>query len=151
MTWLRPRRQTLRVRLLTPLLALGLLGCAANPPPYAPVRDVRYTALGHDPFWLLTIGDESMVLTLGEAGGRADGGLGSFSYPRVLPRTENGVQIWESSADGTAVISIEARPGTCRGSGGMRYEHNVRVRLSGRELNGCGGRELGAREPGGLG
>ena len=135
----------MRVRFLSLSLAFGLLGCAATPSPYAPVRDVRYTALCHDPFWLLTIGDDSIVLTLGEGGGRADGALNSFSYPRVLPRTENGVQIWESAGDATAVISVEARPGSCMGSGNMRYEHNVRVRLSGRELSGCGGRELGER------
>jgi hypothetical protein len=65
-------------------------------------------------------------------------------YPRTLPRTVDGVRTWESG-DGTAVISIEAFPGPCEASRGTRYRDRVRVRLSGRELNGCGGPRLGGR------
>jgi uncharacterized membrane protein len=120
------------------LPALLLAGCASYQP-HAPVRDVQYSALGHDPFWLLTIGDDRIVLTLGEEGGRADGGLQTISYPRTLPRIVGGVRTWQAG-DGTGVINVEARPGACEGGGGRRYEHHVRVRLSGRELTGCGGR-----------
>ena len=120
--------------LLPPLLLLA--GCATwGERPYAPIENVRYTAIGHDPFWLATIGDESIVLTLGDEGGRADGALETWAYPRVLPRTLDGVTRWESG-DGAGVIAIEARPGPCAGSSGRRYEDHVRVTLSGRELAG---------------
>jgi uncharacterized membrane protein len=126
-------------------LALALSACAAGREPYAPVRDPVYTALGHDPFWLVTIGDDRMVLTLGPPGGRADGGLDSYAFPRVLPRTDGDVRRWES-ADGPATLTVEARPGPCEGSAGMRFEHHVRVTLSGRALTGCGGRQLAGRQ-----
>ena len=119
-------------------LALPLLfaACASAERPYAPVEDVRFTALGHDPFWMATVGDDSIVLTLGP-----EGALNEQRWPRTLPRTDGGVTRWESG-DGTAVISIEARPGPCTGSRGAVYEHHATVRLSGRELSGCGGRRL---------
>ena len=120
----------MRTLLIPAALAL-LAGCAAQQP-YAPVGEVRYAAAGHEPFWALSIGDDAIVLTTGP-------GLHGQRYPRVLPRTVNGVKSWESGS-GTAVISIEARPGTCSVGGYVRFEDQVRVRLSGRELNGCGGR-----------
>ena len=130
---------------MRPLLLVSLLifaGCAtSNRTPYAPVENVRYSALGENPFWMVTIGDDQIVLTLGDQGGRADGALESYAYPRTLPRTDGEFRTWESG-DGTAVITIQARPGPCMGSAGRRYEDHVRVRLSGRELIGCGGRPL---------
>lgn len=113
------------------LLPLLLAGCATTPQAYAPVSDVRYTAIGADPFWLLSIGDDRIVLRTASAEEDA-------VWPRPLPRTVDGARIWESS-DGTTAISIETRPGPCTGAGGQTYEDNVRVRLSGRELAGCGG------------
>jgi uncharacterized membrane protein len=118
---------------------LALAGCATTPQVHSPVRMVEYSAFGADPFWMVTIGDDRIVLTLGDEGGRADGALDSFAFPRVLPVTNGAVKTWES-VDGAAVISVQARPGPCTGSGERVYEHHVRVRLSGRELNGCGGR-----------
>ncbi len=140
------KQKGVSVKLFVPLLALPLLlaGCETNDQPYSPVEDVRYTALGHDPFWLVTIGDDRIVLTLGPEGGRADGALDSYAFPRVLPREENSVTRWES-ADGTSVITVEARPGPCAGSSGRRYADVVHVMLSGRELKGCGGRQLTGR------
>ena len=116
-------------------LALLLLpGCETAPQPYAPVRDVRYQALGADPFWALAIGDDRIVL-------RTGGQEGDAVWPRTLPRTEGAVRIWQSG-EGTNVIAVEARPGPCTGAGGQVYENHVTVRLSGRELTGCGGRLL---------
>ena len=129
-----------RSLIFLPLLALA--GCASEPRVYSPVGTVRYSALGHDPFWMVTIGDDRIVLTLGDEGGRADGALDSFSYPRTLPRTVGDVRTWQSGDGGTAAIGIEARRGPCTGSGGSVYQDRVRVRLSGRELTGCGGRLL---------
>lgn len=130
------------MRIALALLALpALAACQTGRAPYSPIDNVAYSALGHDPFWLLTIGDERIILTLGDEGGRADGALASYAYPRVLARHEGEFRTWES-ADGNAVIAVQARPGPCRGSGGRTFEDQVRVRLSGRELSGCGGRMI---------
>jgi uncharacterized membrane protein len=127
-----------------PLLPLLLLaGCeTSRSEPYAPVRDTRYAAIGHDPFWMATIGDDRIVLRLGHDGGEEAEEYDDVVYPRTLPRTVDGVTTWQSG-EGVQVITIEARPGPCTGSRRRRYEDRVRVRLSGRELDGCGGRLLG--------
>jgi uncharacterized membrane protein len=127
------------------LLAISLLvaACAADQP-YAPVRDVRYSALGEAPFWMVTIGDDKILLTLAPDGGGRRARLRSHAYPRVLPHSDGDIRRWESG-DGTAVIAVEARPGPCTASRGATYADHVRVRLSGRELQGCGGRLLSGR------
>ncbi|HEY0447024.1 MAG TPA: hypothetical protein VGD19_11285 [Allosphingosinicella sp.] len=129
---------------LLPFLCLA--GCAADsaPEPYSPVGSFAYGAISHDPFWMVAIGEDSIVLTLGPEGGRADGELTSVAYPRSLPREEGGVRRWQSG-EGTQVIAIEARPGPCT-TGGRSYEDRVRVKLSGRMLEGCGGRETGGSD-----
>jgi uncharacterized membrane protein len=121
------------------LLALG--GCAPGQQELAnPVGNFYYGAISHDPFWLLSIGDRSIMLTLGPDGGRADGGLVSHSFPRSMPVIKGETRLWESSS-GTQVITIETRPGPCR-TGDREYADSVRVSLSGRQMQGCGGREL---------
>jgi uncharacterized membrane protein len=125
---------------ILPLAAAVLVaGCATAPRAYSPVREVSYSAVGHDPFWSLAIGDDAIVLSLPPAPGSRE--ILSARYPRVLPRTVDGIRSWESG-EGTAVISVEARNGPCTGSRGTRYADSVRIRLSGRELQGCGGRLL---------
>ena len=127
---------------------LVLLFCAcwpvacegSRPEPYAPVQQVHYQAVGAEPFWTLAIGDDRIVLRIGSAEG------GGAVWPRVLPRIVDGVRTWESG-DGVRVIAVQARPGLCQTRTGQAYEDHVRVRLSGRELNGCGGR-LVRRGPG---
>jgi uncharacterized membrane protein len=100
---------------------------------------MRYAALGSEPFWMLAIGDDAIVLTLGpDTGAR---GLNEVAFQRVLPREEGGVRRWESG-EGTRVIGVEARPGPCRDRGGRIYEDKVTVTLSGRMLGGCGGRMI---------
>jgi uncharacterized membrane protein len=117
---------------MVPLLLLPLaLGCAATPRPYAPVDNVRYSALGAEPFWLLNIGDDRIVLR------RPD--HPDTSWPRTLPRTENGVRIWLSGEEGAA-IRVEARPGPCGSESGQVHADHVVVRVAGAELAGCGGR-----------
>ena len=130
-----PRRALL---LLAPLLLAG--GCATAPRPYNPVRQVHYSALGENPFWMVAIGDDRIVLRLsGENGAAAPEDL---IWPRTLPRIVDGASTWESG-EGTRVIAIESRPGPCTNARGQRYEDHVRVRLGGRELTGCGGRLFG--------
>ncbi|MDT9597420.1 hypothetical protein [Sphingosinicella rhizophila] len=117
----------------------SLAGCATSSTPYSPVRDASYSALGEDPFWMVAIGDDKIVLTLpADPGTRRS--LNSHIYPRVLPRTTGGVKRWESG-EGAAVITIEARPGPCA-TGGKEFEDRVRVTLSGRAFEGCGGRQI---------
>ena len=122
------------VRILLPLLAL--CGCETyRSEPYAPVENVRYSAIGENPFWMVTIGDDRIVLRIGDEAGEREDAV----WPRTLPRTVGGARIWESG-EGTQVIAIEARSGPCEGSRGQVYEDQVKVGLSGRELSGCGGR-----------
>ncbi|MEA3041135.1 MAG: hypothetical protein QOC65_624 [Sphingomonadales bacterium] len=124
----------------TPVLFMSLLlaaGCAPAQP-YAPVRQPHYTAIGAEPFWLLTVGAERIVLS----SGRESGGMRGRTYRRTGATLDKGVRRWEGG-DGTAVIAVEAWRRPCRGAGGAIYEDEVRVRLSGRELNGCGGRLVG--------
>ena len=128
---------------LLPLLLLA--GCQTDGRPYSPVENVRYSAIGQDPFWMVTIGDDRIVLTFGPDPGAAPGELRSHEFPRTLPRTVDGVRTWQSG-EGTQVISIEAAPGPCADTRGRRYEDRVRVRLSGRELSGCGGPWLDAQQ-----
>jgi len=125
-----------------PILALVLAcaGCAGAGQLHAPVKNAKYGAISHDPFWLVSVGDDRIVLTSGSVGGAADGGLNSYAYPRVLPRTVNGVKRWDAGA-GTNVLSLEARPGPCT-TGGRRYPDRVKVYLSGVTMEGCGGREI---------
>ena len=120
-----------RILLILPLILAG--GCETTPRPYAPVDNVRYSALGENPFWLLSIGDDRIVLRQSPDEGT------EAVWPRTLPRTVDGKRFWESG-DGTQIITIETSPGPCADSRGREYEDHVRVRLSGRELNGCGGR-----------
>ena len=123
-------------RLIAALPLLAACGCAEAPPrPYAPVGSVHYSAIGEAPFWLLTIGEDRIVLRQS----REDGAPNEASWPRTLPRNVDGFTLWQSG-EGTQVIAIASRPGPCTGSGGRVYEDEVRVRLSGRELLGCGGR-----------
>lgn len=120
--------------LLVGLLSLG--ACAAgDSAPFSPVGAFRYGALGHDPFWMVAIGDDRIVLTLGP-----QEQLASYDYPRALPSESGGVRRWESG-EGTQVIAIEARPGPCT-AGPRSYADHVRVTLSGRMFEGCGGREV---------
>ena len=128
-----------------PLLLLGLLAaCAAAERPFAPVSDVAYSALGEQPFWMVTIGDDSIVLTLGKEEGTAGPALRNHRFERVLPRVADGVTRWESG-EGVAVIAVEARPGPCTAASGARYADRVTVSLSGRQLSGCGGRIISGR------
>jgi uncharacterized membrane protein len=125
------------------LLAFPLLlaaGCATSRTPYAPVRDPVYQAMGTQPFWQVVIGDDAIVF-------RPVAGGGERRWPRVLPRTVDGVRTWHSGtgADG---ITVTARPGPCasepREGRELRYEHFVTVRVGedGPALSGCGGRLL---------
>ena len=126
------------------LLLLLAAGCQTNSTPYSPVENVRYQALGQDPFWMVTIGDDAIVLTFGRAPGGRRARLDGHRYPRTLPRHAGGVTSW-TSLDGSASIGIDASPGPCEGAGGLRYRNRVRVRLDGREMHGCGGPRIDGR------
>lgn len=125
------------------LIALPLIlaaGCATSTTPYAPVHDVSYQAMGSQPFWQVVIGDDAIVF-------RPVAGGGERRWPRVLPRTVDGIRTWQSGSGGDG-ITITARPGPCadepREGREVHYEHAVTVRMGedGPELIGCGGRLL---------
>jgi len=119
------------------LSAIALSACATGPRPYNPVGDVRYSALGADPYWQLTIGDDRIVLRTApdpETGQAVPDAI----WPRTLPRMQDGVTAWQSDS-GANAIAIEARPGPCGGENGPTWRDSVTVRLGGRELTGCGG------------
>ena len=82
---------------------------------------------------MLAIGDDRIVLRTSEGE--------EASWPRTMPRMEGETRIWQSG-EGVQVIAVEARPGPCETEGEAVYADHVRVRLSGRELDGCGGRLL---------
>jgi uncharacterized membrane protein len=125
-----------------PLFApLALAACASTPGVHAPVDMFEYGAISHDPFWLVSIGDDRIVLTRGPAGGRADGELTTTEFRRTLPVTNAaGTRRWESGK-GTDFISLEAKAGPCT-TGGRTYADKTRVLISGQELIGCGGPEV---------
>lgn len=129
------------IRRVLPAALMLAAGCASSPTVYQPIADPAYMAIGRDPFWMVAIGDSRIVLRLAQGAGEGSGEAADISWPRVLPRTVDGVRSWQSG-EGTSVITIEARPGPCD-AGRQRFADHVRVRLSGRELNGCGGRPLG--------
>jgi uncharacterized membrane protein len=128
-----------RLLLLAPMLAAGCTTTTA----YAPVRDPVYQAMGTRPFWQLVIGDDAIVFRPAARGTER-------RWPRVLPRTVDGVRTWQSGS-GADGITVTARPGPCadepREGREVAYENHVTVRLGdeGPELNGCGGRILERR------
>ncbi len=121
---------------------LALAGCSTTSDVHGPKDHFEYGAISHDPFWIVSVGDQQIVLTRGPSGGRADGELTTVEFPRTLPvETESGVRRWESG-QGSAFISLEARPGPCT-TGGRTYADTTRVIVSGQQqLRGCGGPEM---------
>jgi uncharacterized membrane protein len=122
------------------LLLLPIAGCATSDAPYSPTREVQFSAIGQEPFWLLSVGRSKIVLTFGP-GEAGNSSLRDQEYRGVRTSFADGIKRWDAG-DGTAVISVEARPGECTGPRGARFAEQVRVRLGGRELHGCGGRPI---------
>jgi len=120
-------------RLLLALPAFVLAAaCATSQRPYAPVQDVRYQAAGTEPFWLLAIGDNRIVLRIANEGER--------DWPRTLPMTDGNVRQWRSgSGADNIVIDVRQTPTPCE-NGGRAFEDFVRVTIGERFYEGCGGR-----------
>ena len=115
------------------LAALAAAGCASQPVQL--MRNPVYQALGHEPGWQLAVGRREIALRFNGPGSRA------MRY-RDVRHGARGIKSWDAGG-GTMVISVDARRGPCEAGGGLVFEDHVRVRLSGRELSGCGGRVLG--------
>lgn len=115
------------------LAVLGVAGCASQPVQL--MRNPVYQALGHEPGWQLAVGRREIALRFNAPGSR----VARYGGVRHGAR---GIKSWDAG-DGTMVVSVDARRGPCEAGGGLVFEDHVRVRLSGRELNGCGGRLLG--------
>ena len=99
-------------RLLLAVPLLLTVGCATSSTPYAPVRDPVYQAMGSQPFWQVVIGDDAIIF-------RPVAGGGERRWPRVLPRTVDGVRIWQSGRGSDADHRLRPRrPVRGRGAGG---------------------------------
>ena len=119
------------------LLALALVACTTAPQAHElPVRSIAYQAVGGQPSWLLTIGDDKIVFW-------PVSGDQQRIWPRTLPRVVDGVRTWRSG-EGAEAILIAARPGPCSSDDERIFEDFVTIRMGeeGVELNGCGGRLL---------
>lgn len=120
-------------RLLPALPVLLLAACATQPHVYQPVASQSYAALGSEPFWLLSIGDDRIVLRTPD---------GESVWPRTMRTNVEGVRSWESGE-----IRIVARPGPCTAENERAYADYVTVTLPGRQLAGCGGPLLARDRP----
>ena len=79
-------------------------GCETTPRPYAPVDNVRYSAIGENPFWLLTIGDDRIVLRQSPRRRRRRGGLAAHPAAHRRRQADLGVRRRHQ------VITIETAP-----------------------------------------
>jgi hypothetical protein len=124
------------------LLPLMLAACAGDrSEPVNLVKRPLYQAVGGPPGWTLSVGRNRIVLRLSPDPSDGPGAPAIVrEYPSPRGGYADGVKRWEAGS-GTQVIAIEARRAPCR-SGSVRFQDEVRVRLSGRELAGCGGRIL---------
>ena len=98
------------------------------------MRNPVYQALGHEPGWQLAVGRREIALRFNAPDSRV------ARFGGIQPGVR-GIKSWDAGG-GIMVIGVDARRGPCE-AGGMVFEDHVRVRLSGRELSGCGGRLLG--------
>ena len=125
----------------TSLLTLAVAACAtAEPAPETPDRPAAATlqsAHGADPLWHVTVGADRISLLVDTGGHGRQADLRTTVYEGVRASRSGNLQRWQAGR-GTAVISVEVWDGPCVLS---RWDYGkvARVRLSGRELNGCGG------------
>lgn len=130
------------MRFLLPLTLLALAGCASTPDVHAPTGNVQYAAISHDPFWLVSIGDDRIVVTMGPEGGRADGELTTTEFPRVLPiQMADATLRWEIVEGGATRFRLSASPRECK-AGGRAYRDTTLLVIEGRSFKGCGGPEV---------
>lgn len=120
------------------VLMMFALGACESRPPIVHVEQTHpiYGALGHDPGWILMIGDNSVGMRVM----RQDGGYDDLRFARTLPRLVGDVRAWQMT-DAGHTLTVEARPERCQGNR-IAFEDTVRITLDGRVLDGCGGRAL---------
>jgi uncharacterized membrane protein len=121
-----------RLLFTLPALALAAAGCATSSTPYAPVENVRYQGAGTEPFWLLAIGDDRIVLRIGDEDER--------QWPRTLPMRDGNVVRWRSDGSaGPILVESRSTPTPCE-LGNQSFQDVVRVMVGELRLEGCGGR-----------
>jgi uncharacterized membrane protein len=126
---------------LLPLL-LALAGCASGPGVYQPVANPIYSAIGHDPFWMLTIGDDRIVLRQRHGEGAAPDRYDETVFPRTPVEEDGNVRRWRSAAAARSiVIDVRQTPTPCE-NGSQSFEDFVRVTIGETQLDGCGGRPV---------
>lgn len=110
---------------------------------FAPASAYEFHAAGANPSWLVLVGQQRITLAITSTG--SDGRLQMLrtSFAEVTRDHIPAARRWRAGT-GTEVIGVEAWPQPCR-VGTAVVEDAVRVRLSGRELRGCGGRAIRGR------
>jgi uncharacterized membrane protein len=129
---------------LIPLVLLALAaGCApaqreaAHAAAAEPMPRHLFRGEGEAPYWVVVVDEREIVLTLESGGPGREADYRTFRYAGVRAQSAGGVRRW-TAGRGTAVISVEGWTEACV-LRGYDYRERARVRLSGRELNGCGG------------
>jgi hypothetical protein len=128
--------------LYAPFLAMALAACAttgerAEQPPAPPAGTPIHSAHSNDPLWHVVIWPDRISLLLDTGGRGREADFLRTRYEGVRETRSGGVRRWQAGR-GTEVISVEIWDGPCV-QAGATYREVARVRLSGRELNGCGG------------
>jgi len=132
------------VPILAVAAALSLLvGCTTDRIPYSAMHNARYSAIGENPFWMVAIDRTKVVLTVGAGTDNRPGALSRHAFDGAVRQDIGDSTRWEAGR-GTGVVAVEARPGPCT-AGGRDYEDRVVVTLSGRMMEGCGGRQISGR------
>ena len=120
---------------------LALASCATAEQreelPAAPADSPIHSAHGDNPLWHVVIWPDRIGLLVDTGGRGREADFLRTRYEGVRETRTGGVRRWQAGR-GTAVISVEVWDGPCEISR-WDYRQVARVRLSGRELNGCGG------------
>lgn len=132
------------LRAFLPALAivLALAACAtAEQPesdtPEPPAAAAIQSAHGDNPLWHVVIWPDRIGLLVDTRGRGREADFLRTRYEGVRETRSGAVRRWQAGR-GTGVISVEIWDAPCVQSGAT-YRQVARVRLSGRELNGCGG------------
>ena len=125
----------MRHALLLPLLLAA--GCETNRTPYSPVENVRYSAIGQEPFWMVTIGDDSIVLAFGPRSGRTCGEARRPPIPAHPAPPCRRRHHW-TSLDGPGRIGTTRARVLARARAAFAIATGARPPQR-REMHGCGG------------
>ena len=122
-------------RFLLPALVSLLAGCATVP------GDEVYAARGNNPDWWLSISGGLVRLSIGREGPHQAGPVETYRFPGAAPVRSGEKSLWTSTSFTGRTIMVEAEFAP-RSSCAHFGPEAVRVVVNGRELRGCGGRQI---------